>query len=123
MTLVKPDALAFMRAVVTPDALCCETVGLWLVARGVAQPYSRRRQAALWARLGVFRAAVAAAERIGLDPIHGGCARDGDVVLFQQRGGITCGLAWRGRALAAAAGRVGIYRAPFLAAWRVPEAI
>jgi len=116
------DAAAFMRAIVRPDSLCCETVGAWLAANGVDQPFSRRRQAALWARLGVFRAAVAAAERIGLERIHGGCARDGDVILFQQRGGITCGIAWRGHALAAAAGRVGIYRAPFLAAWRVPEA-
>lgn len=118
--MVTRDPLEFMRATVGPRSLCCETVGLWLEANGVRQPFVRRAQAVLWARLGVFRAAATAAARIGLERIHGGCARSGDVVLFQQRGGVTVGLAYNGRALAAAAGKVAIYRAPFLAAWRLP---
>lgn len=116
------DPFAFMRGAVTPDALCCETVGLWLKANGVTQPFSRRRQAALWLRLGTFRAAAAAADRIGLKRIHGGCARDGDVILFQQPGGITVGLAYHGLALAAAGGKVALHRAQFLAAWKVERA-
>lgn len=115
------DPLVFMHRAVRPDSLCCETVGLWLEQRGVVQPYSRRRQAALWVRLGAFRAAVAAAERIGLKRIHGGCARTGDVVLFQQAGGITVGLCFNGLALAAAGGKVVIHKAPFLAAWKAPS--
>ena len=114
------DALEFMHGAVRADSLCCETVGLWLEAHGVAQPFSRRRQAAMWVRLGTFRAAAAAAERIGLARIHGGCARTGDVVLFQQAGGMTVGLAYKGMALAAAGGKVALHRAPYLAAWKVP---
>lgn len=112
--------MVVMRAAVRAESLCSEAVGAWLEANGIENPFSRRRQMAIWARgVNVFQAAAAAAQRIGLERIHGGCARDGDVVLFQQAGGITMGVAYRGNALAAAGGKVVVQRAQFLAAWRV----
>lgn len=114
-----PDPMKVMAAACHANALCCETVGAWLQANGLEQPFSRRRQVALWVKAGVFAGSVAAAERIGLKRIHGGCARTGDVILFQQRGGITLGVAYNGLALAAAGGAVAVHRAQFLAAWQV----
>lgn len=113
------DPYKVMRSAVRADSICSETVGAWLEANGIRNPFSRRRQLALWARVNVFQGAAAAAERIGLKRIHGGCARTGDVVLFQQAGGITLGVVRDGLVVAAAGGKVAIHRAQFLAAWQV----